>query len=676
MAHTSLQRRLRLVVALTTASALFVACAALVVYDVLTFRRGMVSNFTTLAELVATHSIAGLAQGETASAEASLLALAAHPQVRAAALYQSGGELLARYTPDYDDLEAIPKRPGRDGHVFAEDDFELFHPVVASGRRLGTVYLRASTAEARARALRVLAIGAGSMLLALGGGLVVASRLHRRIAEPLGQLVEASARIARGELAAPVRAEGSDEVGRLADSFREMAASLRRLLGDVSESVRDVARVAEDLGQSSARVAQSARQQDEALDTSGQVATGIDASANGVVAHVEQLLGASHDAASSMVQMDSAVQEIAAHMDHLATMLDGASSATDQLSAGAREIAERVGSLRHATDATSRAVGSLHTSVDEVRERGARCRELSNEAAHEAERGEAAVRQTIEAMHTIGESFRRLEARVSSLSARSQSIGEILRVIDGVTERTRLLALNASVIAAQAAEHGRAFAVVATEIQALADQTSSSTHAIAEVVRGVQTEIEESVAAVGAGAERVDSGARLSAEAGEVLAALNRSAKASSDIVAEIVAATDSQMKGLGAVEGAMRLVGDFVLQIDNTAQEQHAASARVGELVGQIRSVGQDVKRSTSEQSQETKHVMRMVRTVADMIEQIGAAAAQQQAASEQLQQALDVFRRGTAEGSRCAVELELIVQALSERSASLARSAARFAV
>src|ERR1041384_5551262 len=97
---------------------------------------------------------------------------------------------------------------------------------------------------------------------------------------------------------------------------------------------------------------------------------------------------------------------------------------------------------------------------------------------------------------TAGDVIRQLGERIAA-------IGNILNVIDDVAEQTSLLALNAAIIAAQAGEHGRGFAVVADEIKDLAERTGASTKEIAELIRSVQDESRNAVAAMKIGRAHV-----------------------------------------------------------------------------------------------------------------------------------------------------------------------------
>src|SRR6202008_3953501 len=94
---------------------------------------------------------------------------------------------------------------------------------------------------------------------------------------------------------------------------------------------------------------------------------------------------------------------------------------------------------------------------------------------------------------------------------------KILNVTKGVAEQPNLLALNAAILAAQAGEYGKGFSVVAAEIRDLSERTASSTRDIANLIRGVQDEVENALRVTSAGSSLVEDGVTLSHEAGKAL---------------------------------------------------------------------------------------------------------------------------------------------------------------
>ena len=126
--------------------------------------------------------------------------------------------------------------------------------------------------------------------------------------------------------------------------------------------------------------------------------------------------------------------------------------------------------------------------------------EQSREAAAQATMATVAalksVTTTVGEMGGIRQSIGEMEKRVKRLGERSQEISQIVTVINSISERTHVLALNASMQAAMAGEAGRGFAVVTEEVQRLADASRSATMQIAQLSQNIQLETSETVAAL------------------------------------------------------------------------------------------------------------------------------------------------------------------------------------
>jgi methyl-accepting chemotaxis protein len=171
--------------------------------------------------------------------------------------------------------------------------------------------------------------------------------------------------------------------------------------------------------------------------------------------------------------------------------------------------------------------------------------QLAASASGVAERGGAVVAQVV--------------ATMDEINASSKRIADIIGTIDGIAFQTNILALNAAVEAARAGEQGRGFAVVAGEVRGLAQRS-------AEAAREIRTLIQASV-------ERVDSGSRLVADAGDTMGEIVASVQRVSAIIAEISAATGEQSSGIAQVGAAVGKL-DQATQQNAALVEQSAAAA------------------------------------------------------------------------------------------------------
>jgi methyl-accepting chemotaxis protein len=149
-----------------------------------------------------------------------------------------------------------------------------------------------------------------------------------------------------------------------------------------------------------------------------------------------------------------------------------------------------------------------------------------------------------------GQAVGRVIDTMTSISASSKRIVEIIGVIDGIAFQTNILALNAAVEAARAGEQGRGFAVVASEVRSLAQRSATAAKEIKSLIA--------------ASVEKVDEGSKMVEQAGATMQQVVASIQRVSDIVAEISTSSREQSTGIEQVNVA-------ILQMDDSTQKNAA---------------------------------------------------------------------------------------------------------
>ena len=216
----------------------------------------------------------------------------------------------------------------------------------------------------------------------------------------------------------------------------------------------------------------------------------------------------------------------------------------------------------------------------------ARVARVSLEAA---ERGQRAVYNQIAGMNEIREQIQETAKRIKRLGESSQEIGEIVELISDITEQTNVLALNAAIQAASAGEAGRGFSVVAEEVQRLADRSAEAAKQIAALVKTIQTDTQDAVAAMEKSTQGVVEGTKLSDAAGTALADIGRVSRQLAELIERIAGSTEEQANSADGVAHAIeRILGVN----EQTAEGTRRAAESIGQLAGLARELKESVAR------------------------------------------------------------------------------------
>jgi twitching motility protein PilJ len=227
-------------------------------------------------------------------------------------------------------------------------------------------------------------------------------------------------------------------------------------------------------------------------------------------------------------------------------------------------------------------------AINEVSASASKSVSVARQSLSAAQKGQEAVQNSISGMNEIREQIQETAKRIKRLGESSQEIGEIVELISDITEQTNVLALNAAIQAASAGEAGRGFTVVAEEVQRLAERSGEATKQIAAIVKTIQTDTQDAVAAMEKSTVGVVEGAKLSDAAGQALSEIGEVSRRLAQLIEEISVTSQAQAQAAGQVATTMQ-------DILSVTKQTTEGTKQTAVSVGQIAKLAQELKGSVA---------------------------------------------------------------------------------
>jgi twitching motility protein PilJ len=242
----------------------------------------------------------------------------------------------------------------------------------------------------------------------------------------------------------------------------------------------------------------------------------------------------------------------------------------------------------HEIRETGESVLQMAGRINDVSQRAQETVTAAQQSLTVTQTGRRAVQDAIEGMNSIRDQIQETSKRIKRLGESSQEIGEITELISDITEQTNVLALNAAIQAASAGDAGRGFSVVAEEVQRLAERSGDATRQIAALVKAIQTDTGDAVAAMERSTQGVVQGAQLSDAAGAALVDIDRVTRELSTLVESI--STQAQSEAQSA-----NVVASNIQHIFAVTEQTGDGTRSTAQIVRELSRTAEELRQSVS---------------------------------------------------------------------------------
>ena len=233
----SIKKKLTLMIMLTSSIALLLACTALVIHELITYRRAITGDLKTLAQIIGDNSAAALVFDDRSSAEETLAALGAEQHIVSACLFKPDGRVFAKYHRGNVNKGFLSPELREDGTDIRNGHLTLFQQIILDGEKIGLVYMRSDMQELYSRLKWYIGTVAIVTLASTCVAFLLAARLQRVVSEPISNLAQTMKAVTiEKNYAVQVETTRIDELGVLVDGFNEMLAQIREREGQLKRN--------------------------------------------------------------------------------------------------------------------------------------------------------------------------------------------------------------------------------------------------------------------------------------------------------------------------------------------------------------------------------------------------------------------------------------------------------
>jgi methyl-accepting chemotaxis protein len=406
-----------------------------------------------------------------------------------------------------------------------------------------------------AQAQRRLLFATGSLLGSLMIGMGVVVLLSHGLTRQVYAITHTFTQVEQGNYNARTRVVVHDELGQMATSLNRMLDNTLALIQSREERDRIQAAIAKLLDDVHGVAAGDLTCQAEVgSDLTGPIAESV----NFMIGQLRRVIS----------RVQSASVQVSASANALQLV-------TTELSRGAETQAEQIVQ-------TTAGIAQMAASTQQVSQAAAVSAQVGQQALVSSRKGNQAVKDTVQGMNRLRDQVREVARGIQRLGDSARDIGPVVQLVDDLAEWASILALNASMQAAQPGEAGHRYAVIAEVAGRLADRSREGAKRIAGLT-ALQAEAAQTVAALEESAREAIDTSLITTQAGQALMEIESVSQRLAELIGSIARVADQQARGSEVLARSMTEISNVTQQTAKGTKETAAAIGALARLADEL---------------------------------------------------------------------------------------------
>ncbi|MFD3449492.1 methyl-accepting chemotaxis protein [Microbacteriaceae bacterium 4G12] len=296
-----------------------------------------------------------------------------------------------------------------------------------------------------------------------------------------------------------------------------------------------------------------------------------------------------------MERIKVTTQEVTASTESMLHNTKHASKISDEAVQTIYEVNRQIEGQVTNIQESSIAMNDIANGVQTVAESAATVAEVSITTTDRVNSGSEVIKQSITQMNNVHKVVEETSTVIERLVTRTQHIDKALKAITDIAEQTNLLALNAAIEAARAGEHGKGFAVVASEVRSLAEQSKQSANEINDLIKSIQQDTKDTVQVMKRGQEEAIQGKNAANEADKAFSTIMTDINQITQQIQEVSATTEEMSAGTEEINASLSVVAETSTSVakdtNQTVQAIQTQASSITEITNQSMQIKKQIE-------------------------------------------------------------------------------------